>query len=330
MLVPMLISRRQLLVGGGLGLAVAGGIYAVLRDPSGPVLNPLPVGRHPDGYLVAAYQPNPRSWRVFDPRSGNYVARNGSFVACSPDLHYTLTYDPNYDALDLPLSSKILDTATGAVEHSFGRAWNMPLGWSRDGRHIVVGSTVFHDVNSKEDNYITLDRVRIFDAATGGSRAVAHWKSVRLSRDWSAWWTTDGRLVHGDRLIAMDGSLTVAHNADIGSPPVLGTDRVISITYDGDGRTGSFVTGQHTADLIAGTAWQAAPRQIDAKWVGIDDSGLQWLAWLDNDRIIGLRDHDLAAYNVRDHTRQVFMTFPDDVVEGVLIAPAVGVPATIR
>jgi hypothetical protein len=320
----MVISRRRLLVSGALGLAAASGTYALLRNPSGPILNPLPVVADPDGYLVAAYQTDPVSWRVLDPRTGNYVARDGSFAASSPDLRYTLAYE----AAQLSRSSRVLDTATGAVVHDFGHAWNLPLGWSRDGRTIVVGSAVFHNVRSREDNYFTVDRVRIFDVATGRGDTLAHWESMQTWTDLSPWWTTDGRLVYGDRLIAMDGSLTVSHCAGSGSRPVLGTDRVISVVYDGSTR--SFLTGQHTADLVAGITWEAAPQEIDAKWVGIDDSGLWWLAWLDNERIIALRDHDLAAYDVRNRTRQVFMTFPDDLVGDVLIAPAVGVPATIR
>jgi hypothetical protein len=327
----MLISRRRLLVSGALGLAAASGMYALLRNPSGPILNPLPVGADPDGYLVAAYQTNPVSWRVLDPRTGNYVARDGSFAASSPDLQYTLAYE----AAQLSRSSRVLDTATGAVVHDFGHAWNLPLGWSRDGRSIVVGSADFHDVGGREDSYFTLDRVRIFDVATGRGDTVAQWESMQTWTDLSPWWTTDARLVYGDRLIAMDSSLTVSHYAASGSRPVLGTDRVISVIYDGSTSSplhprGSYLTGQHTADLVAGVTWETAPQEIDAKWMGIDDSGLWWLAWLDNERIIGLHDHDLAAYDVRNRTRQVFMTFPDDLVGNVLIAPAVGVPATIR
>ena len=309
---------------GTLGLVAASGTYALLRDPLGPILHPLPVGADPDGYLVAAYQTNPTSWRVLDPRSGNYVARDGTFAASSPDLRYILAYEAELRSG----SSRVLDTATGAVVHDFGRAWNLPLGWSRDGGHVVVGSAAFHDVNSKEDDYFTVDRVRIFDVATGRSHVVGRWKSTLLWMDLSPWWTTDGRLVYGDRLIAMDGSYTAFHNADGGLAPVLGTDRVISVTYDGSTR--SYLTGQHIADLIAETSWETAPQEIDANWAGIDDSKVWWLAWLDNDRIICLHDHDLAAYDVRNRTRQVLMTFPDDLVGSVLIAPAVGVPATIR
>jgi hypothetical protein len=320
----MVISRRRLLVGGAVGLAAATGMYALLRDPSGPVINPLPVGAVPDGYLVAAYQTNSVSWRVLDPRTGSYVARDGSYAASSPDLRYALAYE----AAQLSQPTRVLDTGSGAVVHDFGHAWNLPLGWSRDGRHIVVGSANFHDVNSKEDNYFTLDRVRIFDVATGAGHTVPQWESMP-TLGLTPWWTTDGRLMYGDRMIAMDGSHTVTHDADIGYP-VLGTDRVVSVSYHGDGRTDFFLTGQHIADVVAGKTWEGPPQRIDAKWVGIDDSGLRWLAWLDNDRILGLRDHDLAAYDVRNRTRQVFMRFPDDLIGNLLIAPAVGVPATIR
>jgi hypothetical protein len=157
----VVISRRNLLV--GLGLAVAGGTYALLRGTSGPILDALPVGADPDGYLVAAYQTNSVSWRVFDPRTGNYVARDGSYAACSPDLRYILAWE----AGQLSRSTRVVDTGTGAVVHDFGRAWNRPLGWSRDGRRIVIGSAVFHDVNGKEDNYFTVDRVCVFDVTTG-------------------------------------------------------------------------------------------------------------------------------------------------------------------
>jgi hypothetical protein len=189
-LVTVVISRRRLLVGGAGGLAAATGICALLRKPSGPVINPLPVGADPDGYLVAAYQANSVSWRVLDPRTGNYVARDGSYAASSPDLRYTLAYE----AAQLSRSTRVLDTGSGAVVHEFGHAWNLPLGWSRDGRHIVVGSANFHDVNSKEDNYFTVDRVGIFDVATGAGHTVAHWESMP-TLGLTPWWTTDGRLV---------------------------------------------------------------------------------------------------------------------------------------
>jgi hypothetical protein len=280
---------------------------------------------------VAAYQTNSVSWRVLDPRTGNYVGRNGSFGASSPDLHYILAYE----AAQLSRSSRILDTATGAVVHDFGHAWNLPLGWSRDGRNIVIGSAVFHDVGSREDDYFTVDRVSIVDLATGRGEKVAHWAPMRPWTDVSPWWTTDDRLVYGDRMIAMDGSVTVPRYDAGDSRPALGTDRVISVVYNGSAGTalhprGSYVTGRHTVDLVAGSTREDVPHEIDARWVGIDDSGLWWLAWLDDERIIGLRDHDLAAYNVRNQTRQVLMTFPDDLVMDALIAPAVGVPATIR
>jgi hypothetical protein len=316
-----------MLVGGVLGLGAATGMYVLRRAPSGPVLHPLPVGTDPagrDGYVVAAYQTDSESWRVLDPRTGRYVARDGSYAACSPDLRYTLVYE----AAQLSRSTRVLDTGSGAAVYDFGRAWNLPLGWSRDGRHIVVGDAGFHDVHSKEDNYFTLDRVRIFDVARGESRAMTPWKSAPTPGS-APWWTTDGRLAYADRLIAMDGSCTVSHGADTGIP-VLGTDRVVSVSYDGDGRTGTFLTGQRSTDVVAAKTWESQPRQLDAEWVGIDDSGLTWLAWLDDDRIIGLRDHDLSAYDVRTRTRQVLMRFPDDLVTDVLIAPAAGVPATIR
>ena len=317
-----MISRRHLVVGGVLCLATGGG-YAALRPRVGPILQTIPVGADPDGYVVAAYATNPVSWRVLDPRTGAYLARGGTFAAASPDLHYMLAYDDLRSG-----SSRILHTGTGAVVHDFGHAWRLPLGWSRDGRHVVLGGVAFHDVHSKEDNYFTLDRVRIQDVATGASRDVARWSSSPLWTDRAPWWTTDGRLVCGDRLIAMDGSCTVSPDPEGDSLPVLGTDRVVSVTYDGTAR--AYRTGQHSADLVTGTSGEGVPRDIDAKWAGIDDSGLDWLAWLDSDRVICLRDHDLAAVDVRGPGRQVFMTFPDDLVTRVLIAPAVGVPATIR
>jgi hypothetical protein len=315
------ISRRQLLIGGALCLAAGGGAYAALRHQVGPILTALPVGADPDGYVVVAYATNPVSWGVLDPRTGKYVARDGTFAASSPDLHYVLAHDDLRSG-----SSRILDTGTGAVVHDFGHAWQIPLGWSCDGRHIVLGGVAFHDVQSREDNYFTLDRVGIHDVATGGSRDVARWTSIPLWMDAAPWWTTDGRLVYGDRLIAMGGSYTVSPNADGGSIPMLGTDRVVSVNYDGS----AWLTGERTADLVAGTTLEAVPSEIDAKWAGIDYSGLQWLAWLDRDRVICLRDHDLAAVDVRRQARQVFMTFPDLLVTNVLIAPAVGVPATVR
>lgn len=320
-----MVSRRKLLAGGALALAVAGGTYALRPHPSGPVLSPLPIGPDPDGYLLAAYQTNPVSWRVLDPATGNYVARDGNFAAPSPDLRYILVY-PGGERLSG--STRVLSTATGAVVYDLGRAWNLPMGWSRDGRHIVAGSVSFHDVNSKEDNYFTVDRVCVFDVATGRGEAVARWTSTLMWADSSPWWTTDGRLVYGDRLVAMDGSFAVCRDAGTGSTPVLGTDRVISVTFDGS--TGSYLTGRRTADLVTAATPQVAPGEIDAKWAGTEYSGIQWLAWLDDDRIICLHDHDVTAYNVRDRTRQVFLTFPDDLVGKVLIAPAAGLPATIR
>ena len=316
-----MISRRHLLFGGV--LCLAGGGYAALRPRVRPILTALPKGADPHGYVVAAYATSPVSWRVLDPRTGNYVARDGTFAACAPDLHYLLAYDDLRSG-----SSRILHTGTGAVLHDFGHAWRLPLGWSRDGRHVVLGGIAFHDVHSKEDNYFTLDRVCIQDLATGAGRDVARWTSSPLWTDHAPWWTTDRRLVYGDRLIAMDGSYAVCPNADAGSVPVLGTDRVISVTYDGAAR--AYRTGQRSADVVAGTSAEGVPRDIDANWAGIDDSGLDWLAWLDSDRVICLRDHDLAAVDVRRPARQVFMTFPDDLVTRVLIVPAVGVPATIR
>ena len=316
-------SRRWLLIGGAVCLVGGGTAFAALRHRGAPIVATLPVGTNPDGYVVAAYATNTVSWRVLDPRTGNYVARDGAFAAGSPDLHYVLAHDDLMSG-----ASRILDTGTGAVVHGFGHAWQLPLGWSRDGRHIVLGGVAFHDVHSKEDNYFTLDRVRVQDVATGGSRDVLQWKSIPLWTDVAPWWTTDGRLVYGDRLIAMDGSYTVSPNADGGSVPVLGTNRVVTVTYDGAAH--AYLTGQRTADLVAGTTSQAVPQQIDAKWAGIDNFGLGWLAWLDNDRVICLRDHDLAAVDIRRQTRQVFMTFPDDLVTNVLIVPAAGVPATIR
>ena len=197
----MALSRRNLLVAGGLGLVAAGGTYAALHASSGPILGALPVGANPDGYLVAAYQTNAISWRVLDPRTGRYVARNGSYAAPSPDLRYILAWE----ASELTRSTRVLDTGTGAVVHDFGRTWNLPLGWSPDGRHIVLGSAVFHNLN-KEDNYFTVDHVRVFDVATGGSNGVTHWVTPRSLPDVAPWWTTDGRLVYAGRLIAMDGS----------------------------------------------------------------------------------------------------------------------------
>ncbi len=318
----MAIPRRTLLLGGAFGLAAAAGTGAVLRYRPRPILDPPVAGTAPDGYVVAAYQPGPTSWRVLDPRTVRYVARDGDFAAPSPDLRYILTYD----AQRLSRPTRILDTGTGAVVHDFGGEWNLPLGWSRDGRHVVLGGASHHYVDGREDDYETLDEVRVVDVATGRSRAVGGWRPVRLSTELPAWWTSDGRLVRGDRLIAMDG--TVAHSpvAVAGGVPVLGTDRVVSVGY----ADGSYVTGEHAADLVAGTATVAELGEIGAKWAGIDHSGLRWLAWLDGDRLIGLRDHDLAAVDLRTMTRQVFMTFPDDVVTDALIAPAIGIPATIR
>jgi hypothetical protein len=141
--------------------------------------------------------------------------------------------------------------------------------------------------------------------------------------------------VYADRLIALDGSVTTSRYAGTESVPVLGTDRVRSVVYTGSSREplhprGCYVMGQHTVDLVNGRMWEAQPQEIDAVWVGVDKSGFGWLAWLDDDRIIGRRDHDVAVYDVRDQTRRTIMAFPDDLVVGVLIAPAVGVPATIR
>lgn len=318
----MTIPRRTLLLGGALGLAAATGTGILLRDRPRPILDP-PIGSTgPDGYLVAAYRPNPLSWRVLDPRTGRYVARDGDFAAPSPDLRYVLTYE----AQQLSRSTRILDTGSGAVVHDFGREWNLPLGWSRDGRHVVLGGASHHYAGSREDDYHTLDEVRVVDVATGRSRAVGGWRPVRLGTDLPPWWTTDGRLVHSDRLIAMDGRVTQSPGAVAGGVPVLGTDRVVSVGY----ADGSYVTGEHAADVVAGTATVAVPGAIDAKWAGIDDSGLRWLAWLDDNRVIGLRNYDLIAVDLRSMTRQVLMRFPGDVVTDALIAPAVGVPATIR
>jgi hypothetical protein len=322
-MVAMVIPRRTLLLGGALGLAAATGTGVLLRERSGPILDPPAGGTAPDGYLVAAYKPDPLSWRVFDPRTGRYVARAGDFAAPSPDLRYILT---THEAQQRSRSTRILDTGTGAVVHDFGRQGNLPLGWSRDGRHVVLGGTSRHHVDGREDDYDTLDEVRVVDVASGHSRAVAGWRPVRLSTDLPPWWTTDGRLVCGDRLIAMDGTVALSPVAVDGGLPVLGTDRVVSVGYTG----GSYLTGEHAADLVAGTATAAVPGEIDAKWAGIDYSGLRWLAWLDDDRLVGLRDHDLVAVDPRSMTRQVFMTFPDDVVTDALIAPAVGVPATVH
>ena len=318
----MVIPRRTLLLGGAFGLAAASGTGVLLRERSGPILDPPAGGTAPDGYLVAAYKPDPLSWRVLDPRTGGYLARDGDFAAPSPDLRYIL----GYEGQQRSRSTRILDTGTGAVVHDFGREWNLPLGWSRDGRHVVLGGASRHDAGGREDDYDTLDQVRVVDIARGRSRAVADWRPVRLSTDLPPWWTTDGRLVYGDRLIAMDGTVALSPVAVAGALPVLGTDRVVSVGYAG----GSYVTGEQAADLVAGTASTAVPGEIDAKWAGIDQSGLRWLAWLDDDRLIGLRDHDLAAVDPHSMTRRVFMTFPDDIVTDALIAPAVGVPATVH
>jgi hypothetical protein len=318
----MATPRRTLLLGGALGLAAATGTGVLLRERSRPILDPPAGGTAPDGYLVAAYQPEPLSWRVLDPRTGRYVARDGDFAAPSPDLRYIL----GYEGQQRSRSTRILDTGTGAVVHDFGREWNLPLGWSRDGRRVVLGGASHHYADGREDDYDTLDEVRVVDLPTGRSRVVAGWRPVRLGSDVPPWWTTDGRLVYGDRLIAMDGTVALSPVAVAGGVPVLGTDRVVSVGYT----DGSYVTGEHAADLVAGTASGSVPGEIDAKWAGIDDSGLRWLAWLDADRLIGLRDHDLAVVDLRSMTRRVFMTFPDDVVTDALIAPAVGVPATVH
>lgn len=316
-------SWRSLFIGVTVGLiAATGGAYALRPGPPRPILAALPVGAAPDGYVVAAYQPAPTGWRVLDPRTGTYVARDGSFAAPSPDLRYILTYE----AGSLSRSTRVLETGTGAVVRDLGRDWNLPLGWSRDGRHIVVAGAVFHRTGSREDDYFTVDRVRVFDVVTGRSANVAGWASTRTFPDVSPWWTVDGRLVYGDRLIAMDGSVTVSRYAAVDSRPVLGTDQVRSVVYG----AGYFVLGEHSGDIVTGTTRDAAARELDGRWLGLDAYGFEWIAWLDDDRVVGLRDHDIAVYDIQRQTRQVLMAFPDLVLTGVLLAPAVGVPATIR
>lgn len=317
----MTLSRRTLLAGGAVGLAAAAGTGALLLGRSGPILDPPPTGTGGSGYLVAAYQPGPLSWRVLDPRTGRYVPRDGSYTAPSPDLRYVLAYD----AQQLSMSSRILDTANGAVVHDFGRAWNLPLGWSPDGRHVVLGGTTHHRVGGREDDYFTVDRLRVVAVATGRSRTVAPWKPVHMA-DARPWWTADGRLVYADRLIAMDGRVAVSRVAVGAGIPVLGTNRAITVAYGNR----AYLTGPLTVDPVAGTTATTAPGEITAELAGIDYSGLRWLAWLDDDRIIGLRDHDIAAYDVHRGTRQVFATFPDDVVLDALIAPATGLLPTVR
>jgi hypothetical protein len=123
----------------------------------------------------------------------------------------------------------------------------------------------------------------------------------------------------------MDGSAGPAIPAP-DCRPVLGTDQVRSVAY----ANGSYMLGGHAVDLRTGRASDAVPHELDATWLGLGEFGFEWVAWLDDNRVIGRRDHDVAVYDVRDRTRRIVMAFPDDVVSGLLIAPAVGVPATIR
>lgn len=324
--------RRRTLLFGMLGTAVGGGL-AGCGGPTGPVLDRLPALAGPGrpGYVVAAClgtdpgSGNALPWRVLNPATGAYTDIPGTVTALSPDLRYALAYHFGDGA-------RIHDTATGAVVHDFGSDRSVPLGWSPDGRHIVLAEAAFHDVHSMEDNYHTLDVVRLLDVTTGTGRVVEGWTPVRdgLFHPWP--WTTGGRLVVGDRLVGMNGGWRPLPRRLDQALPVLGTDRFTEPAHVGEDEPGwprGYATVGVVTDVATGLV-ETDDRRIDARVVRPTGDGPtgRHLAWRDRDGLLVILPRELIRYDLRDRSERVVARFPVPTYD-VRIAPAATATALV-
>jgi hypothetical protein len=326
------LSRRALIVG---ATAAAGGLLAACRGASGPVLPVLPVpagsGSRP-GYVLAAYHAgDPFTgdgsplWRVLDPVTGGYTAIPGQVAACSPDLRLVLTYG-------LGSWTRVHDTGTGRAVHDFGVGRLVPLGWSPDGRHIVLAEAVFHDVHSFEDNYETLDRVRVYDVTDGTSREVAGWSPLPTGFVYERHWTGDGRLAVADRLIHMDGTWQQLAISVERLVPLLGTDRYAEMRGDGEGDQAlprPFAEVGRVTDIVRGTATRD-PRRIDNLRLRMSELGTtegRFHSWRDEHRVLIVLPREMFLFDLRDRSEHVVARFPGPTYEIRLGAAAAASPA---